>query len=302
MRLAQLSRKLQVKPATLIKFIEKTFDAEINPNPNSRIPDEYLEKIYEVFPKVETKREAKEINQAIAEETIVEEIDIEEVETEVVEEIQTEIEVETEAKTETMSEVVGSEHADETATIKEATDKEEEETVELNIQDGVIRAPKVEVGGVKVIGKIDLPEKPVAVISEEESEENLGETDEVKSDTTDAQAESEVKATPVKSQKPRKKAKKSTPRNQKSEISYEEQRRLNKEAYTEKLKRQREEEKKQAKARYEESMKKKQQVNAPKPKMTKSRAKVIQQKAIIQKRKEEAPKTLWGKFIYWLNN
>ena len=70
----------------------------------------------------------------------------------------------------------------------ESTEESSEETVQLNIQDGVIRAPKVEIEGVKVIGKIDLPEKPVAVENTEENEES---EESLESNETVDQAEKE---------------------------------------------------------------------------------------------------------------
>lgn len=305
MRLAQLSRKLKVKPATIIQYIEKTFETEINSHPNSRIPDEYLENIYEAFIKVEIPKETEIATPPypIEDEIIVEKIEIK------VNETKEEKNKETE-----LQEVEESEKTEEAAQDpNESTEESSEETVQLNIQDGVIRAPKVEIEGVKVIGKIDLPEKPVAVENTEENEESeeseesnetVDQAEKENTETTTIQPATEQKNILVKTKNPRKKANKPTQdrqKRQKGEISYEEQRRLDKAAYTEAVKRRKEEEKRKAKERYQELMKKK-EATAPKKKISKSREKAMQEKALIQKRKEEAPTTLWGKFIYWLNN
>lgn len=314
MRLAQLSRKLQVKPVTIIQYIEKTFATEINSHPNTRIPDEYLENIYEAFIKVEIPKETEIATppSPIEDEIIVEKIEIKVNETKEEKNKETELqEVEESEKTEEAAQDPN-ESTEENS--EKSSEENSEETVQLNIQDGVIRAPKVEIEGVKVIGKIDIPEKPVAVESTEEGEEGAKSNEKLESNETVDQAEKsnsettevklEPKNIPVKSQNPRKKANKPTQdrqKRQKREISYEEQRRLDKEAYTEAVKRRKEEEKRKAKERYNALMKQKEESTAKK-KLSKSKVKKMQEKALIQKKKEEAPTTLWGKFIYWLNN
>lgn len=217
MRLAQLARRLKVKPTDIINFVSDTFDYKVNSTPNSIIPKEYLSAIVENFA------------------------------------LGTPVKLEAKEKTNTS-----------------------------NVEP--VRAEKVMIPGVKVVGKIDLPEQP------EPKEKTKEET---KEETEVVQKSQHTKATVSRktSRKPSKRAKK--------EISYEEQKQLEHKKHLENIKRKKEKEKKKRKAHYEAMMKERRGNKKSKKKATKVKQAQIQQKV---KEEENKPTSLWGKFIYWLNN
>src|SRR5690554_1318158 len=138
MRLAQIARKLKVKTSEVVAFVDQKFEEQIVHAPNTKIPDAYVNDIIEHFTSVEeVKSEIKTSPEpAIIEDPKDEIVDKEEIH-------------------ETIEETDANEQLE-----VESID-ESEETHELNIEDGVIKAPKAEVKGVKVIGKIELPgDKP----------------------------------------------------------------------------------------------------------------------------------------------
>lgn len=306
MRLAQIARKLKVKTSEVITFVDQKFEDQIQNAPNVKIPDAY-------------------VNDIIAHFTVIQE-----------ESIQKEEEVEEEAPlVPTPTKEIHEDEEQEVLEINKENEQhdkvdpenlEEEEQVEsdisgdeeLNIEDGVIKAPKVEVKGIKVIGKIELPgdlaedtqndpeeaiedaeEIQEEKLEKSESEENKGEALKVE--------EEEPKEEPIIQQKPTKPAKKETKkqdnRNKKrSSLTYEEERNLAQKEYRDELKRKKEIEKKKKKTNYDRLMEERSTQNSPKKSKTTKTKKDIPKPAIkVAVQKEEEPKTAWGKFIRWLN-
>lgn len=236
MRLAQLARKLKIKPTEIISFVSDRFDYTINSTPNSIVPKEYLNPIVEHFILgVQAKEEKIEAKPQV------------------------------QTKVETISTIEG---------------KETQET-KINLEDGVIRTPKIEVPGVKVVGKIELPSKPE--IQEEETKEKT---------TIEESKEEQSSTSKRNSKKPKKRERK--------EVNYEEKRKLERQQHLTEIKRKKELEKKKRKAHYETLMKEKQANFKPKKKKTTTKTKQIQLRRKMEE--ENKPTSLWGKFIYWLNN
>jgi len=192
MRLGQLARKLDIKPTQIVSFLKKEHTISVDDSLNSKIEDDVLELVMAKFkvdtPKKVIQRAKKSI---IQEEPIIEEkpinleeigeekeveIDIEQIIDAVTEEVANEI-FEDEAIDEaidnividelkTVEEIVEVEQKEESATENLTAYDEDGEPIELTVVDGVIKAPKKELEGFKVVGKIDLPQKakPISFI------------------------------------------------------------------------------------------------------------------------------------------
>jgi len=194
MRLGQLARKLDIKPTQIVSFLKKEHSILVDDSLNSKIEDDVLELVMAQFkvdtPKKTIQRAKKTIIQEepahedhlINLEEIVEEeeeeveIDIEQMINAVTEEVANEI-FEDEAIDEaidnividelkTVEEIVEIEQKKEGATENLTAYDEDGEPIELTVIDGVIKAPKKELEGFKVVGKIDLPQKskPISFI------------------------------------------------------------------------------------------------------------------------------------------
>ncbi len=165
----------------------------------------------------------------------------------------------------------------------------EEDAPELDVlnresQDGVIRAPKVELDGLKVLGKIDLPSKKEL----EDEEQEASETIEQEEIANNAPLQKKTKLT----KEEWKEKKLDRERKRLAAEKKVEEWRLNKsKALLDK------QEKKQRKSHYENLV---QQKKAAQKSAALSDQKKTPKK---QKKKEEkpAPKTLFGKFLRWLN-
>jgi len=141
MRLGQLSRKLSIKPATIVEEIQSEFNETITEGLNTKIDDKFVSFFEEKYAPVIEKT-------PITEEVIEEKKEEETVSTpEVNEEAQ--VVVEEEATTETAIE-----------NNTEATVKEEKEESNADAEEEIetIKAPIVKLEGIKIIDKIDLPE------------------------------------------------------------------------------------------------------------------------------------------------
>lgn len=128
MRLGQLSRKVDIKPLEILNYLKNEFDVELGSHLNTKVDDALAEKVIAKFatkeslvsePEAKPAAEIEEAEPVVA--TVIDEI-IEEVPEPIAE-------------------------FDRDAEIDEAT--------RLNAE--VIKAPKVELAGPTVIGKIDLP-------------------------------------------------------------------------------------------------------------------------------------------------
>lgn len=161
MRLGQLARKLAVRPAEIVEFLA-TSNIRIDDGTNARLDDEYVVRIIQHFAPARLEEimqpAVEEVQEVVSDNNIIEINNLEPeaaIETVVVEpepviipSLQEEIQsVPTETKT-----IVA--------------DIQEEDNTE------VIKAPKVELAGLKVLGKIELPEpkkKETAKLPEEET-------------------------------------------------------------------------------------------------------------------------------------
>ncbi len=289
MRLAQIARKLKVKTSEVVAFVDQKFGDQIVHAPNTRIPDDYVNAILEHFT-VHQEEKSEEIDSPTQFSTPEQ---IEETQ-----EVQAEVALDNEQAESQIEEV--------------------EETEELNIEDGVIKAPKVEVTGVKVVGKIDLPgdkaeeaEKESEEKSEEEiietatPESNIEEVEEVKAteELIEEKIEVEKPVEPVKAPVQKKVVQTQNSNKNRKSLTYEEERSLAQQEYRNELKKKKEIDKKNKKANYERMMKERLAKQTPK-KTKRKKSKVETSKPItkVAVEKIDEPTTLWGKFIRWLNN
>ena len=138
MRLGQLSRKVSVKPTEILSYLKNEFDVELGSHLNTKVEDALTEKVMVKFaPPKEKKSEENEVEKPVQEV----------VETPVVATPVDEVVVETEITEESLDgtpEVIEFEPNQE-------VDAETIQNAEL------IKAPKVELTGPTVIGKIELP-------------------------------------------------------------------------------------------------------------------------------------------------
>ncbi|NOT74112.1 MAG: hypothetical protein HOP08_04225 [Cyclobacteriaceae bacterium] len=243
MRLGQLARKLDLRPIEIVDFLAKQ-SIQIESGGNTRIEDEHVAMILQKFDPQGLSGKAEEVVE-------VESVVIEEITPEPVEVIQP-------LSTISMPEVL------------------KEEKIE------VIKAPKVELSGLKVLGKIELPEP---------KKKEVPATTEEPSPSTDS--------APVR--EPRRENKNSS--YQRRERSTPPQRPAKNPIVLQREKEAREEEEKR-KANLELEKEKRalhylKKVNVVRP--TKA-VKVTEEKEVIKHVvKPPAPKSVWGKFKRWLN-
>lgn len=296
MRFAQLARKLKVSQSELTSYLKDNHNLEVNDGPNTKIDDSIVElaksdfnyvspieqkkmEIQEAASKVEKQledvnEEAKAIEEAISQPKEEEEV-IEEVE---MRDLTKQVEVLDEVVESINSNPLQNSHdGDETEEVVEEPIEISEEAQEvldrLDPTDGVIKSPKVEVAGVKVMGKIDLPVEKVVeeeVESEEDRQERL---------RLEVEKEQEKIAKILKKQAEQKK------------------RQEKKEAREMKIKREKDKEKK--KAHYEQNHAVK---STPKKKKKKKKPQedIFEQKQKAKKQKEYSSSP-FGKFLKWLN-
>src|SRR5690606_5772319 len=150
MRLAQLSRKFSVRPAEIVDLLAR-HNVALEPSANTKVEGEALTIVIAHFAP-----QSLEQNSSLQESSVSEPLTNETVET--VEPV--------------VPEVIGEPKASEEL----PEDAGEEQLTQLNEVGGVIKAPKVELKGLKVLGKIELPEprkkeEPTSVSDEAPAEE-----------------------------------------------------------------------------------------------------------------------------------
>jgi len=123
MRLGQLSRKLSVRPGDIIEFLSKN-SIQIDNDSNTRLDDEHVVLIMQHF-----------APGSLTEESIDAVQESDDLEKDLAEDL----------------EVSSPSSLESTATLQQEQQEE--------IQDTVIKAPKIELSGLKILGKIDLPER-----------------------------------------------------------------------------------------------------------------------------------------------
>ena len=282
MRLAQLSRKLNIKPSEIIFFVKNKLGEELEHARNTKISDYYTQKIIHHFdlsedglqtPPLNTKNET-ELDKEKAPNTAIDDVSpIKD---------HTHPTPPPEENPSSIEEKVEETKVDDNL----AEQTFDENGKKLIIEDGVIKSPPVEVEGIKVVGKVELPGKKTDEPEEEKPEEEVVQEEE--------SSEKPVSTDDRKS----KKTKKQKNKKQKSSRSHEESKTLEQKNYKKKLEEQRKRDKKAKRKNYERMMdqQEKNQNHAPKKKVKKAT-----KKESVQHVKEETPKTGWGKFIKWLN-
>lgn len=257
MRLAQLARKLSIKPATIVEFLSSQ-GITLEDNANTKVEDEQVKAVVSHFAPglFDAQPEPIMEPQPAETETIGETVD-------------------SSLEEETQSEVTLQEELVIPAPIHEEI---EPVSADANTLPDVIRAPKIELTGLKVLGKIELPEK-----KKKEEETTSVET----AETVVAEVE-----------------KKNTPRERgiRTDRKPKSQQRSNRNPLAEARERERREQEEKRKQEIERKKEirtknylKKVKVVAP---VKRTKAEVTS--ANTPKRKQEEPKTLWGKFVKWL--
>ncbi len=250
MRLGQLARKLSVTPSQVLDYFA-SISVQVENHTNARIPDAQLARVVAHF----APERMKEIL-AIADEPVPSQP----------------LPVEAEAPVEPESEPAPAEPAPEPVVTHAMPVEPTPEPTELP---EVIKAPKVELSGLKVLGKIDLPEpkkkEPTAEAPEETTESETVRPQERRRQTFERR--------PQRPQKPRK-----------NPVA------LQREREEAEARRKREEELKKQKERKAQHYYKKVKPQAPTKKV-----KLIDEQVDVLPEMEERPKTWWGRFMKWLN-
>jgi hypothetical protein len=282
MRLGQLSRKINIKTSDIIDYLNAAHRIEINNHPNSKIPEEYLELIdkhfgvnsngngFEEVREIETSENETILPQEVIEETVID--------SKTEEIIETKIELEETSLPQT---------------------KSEEEELDLIIVDGVIKAPKIELTGPKVVGKIDLPQPKADEVVNEETNESEAPTSE---EVTTIEPEISIQIKPERQPRTRNdrqpRDRKNIKRQSPPPLTPDEERKLKlKEAQRQKIEA-KQSQKAKRRERYHEGSKAKLKTQ----KSSELKKKNSSKSGKPKRKNNEAPKSLWGKFIYWLNN
>ncbi len=259
MRLAQLARKLAIRPTEIVEFLTER-NIQIDNESNTRLEDDHVALIMQKFAPARAAEVAAEL----------------------VREKEREVEILTLA---------------EPAIIKEVTTPEETNLVKLVPAESevmadtieVIKAPKVELSGLKVLGKIELPE-PKKKEPQPQAEEVVGDQPQ--------KEETPVQTSPRNQEKRKQENRKPYPNKRESS---DRPKATNPIA----LQREREalEAEKRRRAQAEEEKEKRTQHYLKKVKVvapTKS-AKLIKEEVEEMTPLAPVPKTTWGKFMRWLN-
>lgn len=250
MRLGQLARQLEVPAQHIIEFL-KGEGISISEHPNSKFPEEYEKKVLQHF--------GASISEEVAPEPEVPAMEVEE---------QPEKAIEEDPPITKAEPVVG---AEPTPIIEEAAAPEEPE---------VIKAPKIELPGLKVVGKIELPQPKQKV---EVASELVAESSPVAPDPKGRKGKFEKnRLTPEEREAKRQK------------LRAEKKKQEEWEAHKKKLKEERE--RKKAKARFYEERVKQKSTQAPAKKPKNKKVSPVEETDSRPK-----PKTLLGKIWRWLN-
>ena len=148
MRLGQIARKLALRPSEIVEFLLKQ-SVRIEDNANTRLEEDQVNLILQHFAPGELVPKIAEQPPADQQNDLADQNDLPEVEVQAI-----------------------SEEPDETVVRQESTIIPEIETTapSLNETPDIIKAPKIELSGLKVLGKIDLPETRKKEVLAESSE------------------------------------------------------------------------------------------------------------------------------------
>tara|TARA_B100000795_G_scaffold262745_1_gene241004 strand:- start:113 stop:1057 length:945 start_codon:yes stop_codon:yes gene_type:complete len=313
MRLNQLAKKVG-KPYTRVeKFLIKECGLEYVDGPNTKVSDEIIEKVIYKFGLADNKSsvvkkvtlatvEAVEA-QIMPEEKGIEEIDITLIRPTPAESVKPIIKLEDVKITKPNSEVVVNEKIEdivETAINTEIEEIKENTTLidtgetTLHISDeGVVKVPKVTLDGIKVMGKIDLPQDKVKEEEEEEEEEVNG--------NLESAVETEVDPVIEKPQKVKKKGPSSEEIDAKRIKRLEAHKKAEKAAFEKENEKLKQKEKAAKKDHYVNQ--KKTAPKSPKKKSTKSNQQYDDDKAFDTKEKYQNTENLttYQKIVKWFN-
>ncbi len=174
MRLGQLARKLEVKVNDIVNFLNDEHHIIIEPDLNTKIEGEALGFVFDHYKQEEIDVVAEPNNEEIVAQ--VEEEIVTDEKKDVIESVE---ENNTELINENSTTETENKNIDDVEE-KLVVEDENGEVIELNVVDGVIKAPKKELSGPKVVGKIELstPKKSVQHIKTE-GNETINITDEI---------------------------------------------------------------------------------------------------------------------------
>lgn len=167
MRLGQLARKLNMKPTEIANFLRKEMQISIDLDPNFRVDED-------IIAKLEDQLQKTKIAQTVSLE--LQETPILETQNEILEEeipVQIEEKVELDAHStpaieQPIEEIIVPQPSNLKEGVKVLT-LEEVKNYEIDENATVIRAPKVNLSGLKILGKIELPEPKKNTSTEVES-------------------------------------------------------------------------------------------------------------------------------------
>ncbi len=276
MRIGVLARQLKVKPSEIIAFLNSN-GIETDKGVNTKLVKAGIDRVMQKFDKhFESSFQEME----------------EKPQTEYLEQDSEEITEETftSGKSQFKGDDIDFSDQKELAQVKEVLEEEKseesEEMIAPPIEDEVIKPQLVKLQGLKIIGKIDIPE-PKVKIKEETNEEDSSE---------ESQPKVEVKK-PRNSEKRREREYSSRPeRRKRPPLTYEQkvkrEEKLKAKEHADKIKK----EKEKKRLAYEDQLKKNQSKSKVKSK------KMAFEPEVINEVELEKPTSVWGKFMYWLNN
>lgn len=247
MRLAQLARKLTIRPTVIVDFLTK-HNIQIEDGSNTRLADDHVTLIMQKFAPARAAEIAAELV----------------------------IEKETELKTAIPEEKV---EVNAQSTAIESIPFSSEESLPEKIE--VIKAPKVELSGLKVLGKIDLPEP------KKKEAETIG--DQPQPDQP-IPAEVDKKPRPENRKPYTNRKETSNQRPGKNPIALERERNALEE-----------EKKKRAQLKHEKEKRKQHYFSKVKAVAPTRSVKLVNEEVEELTPMAPVPKTLWGKFMRWLN-
>lgn len=340
MRLAQIARKVGMTPNDIKRFLEDEFEINIGKEPNFKLNEVQINSVLEKFPVVETveiesssaKESDKEndVHAAISENDLADELDefIEqtmadqptvEVEPENIPEIAAEIEEK--ASEPVIEEPIAKKNVviiNYEDTGSGSSDESSFVEVPVNPDAEIIKAPTIKLDGLKILGKIELPEHKkvenpaIEEVPAQSEDDQLAALDAaMRSQVQDIKAGKVVQPTEkiVEENLPASEDEDSIYKDENGIYHFTPQQKANRQKRLYEIERAKkikaEQEKK--KRHYEEKMKlkeqKKVQNQAPSTKKkSESSDKPIENRRSEKKQPVEPPKGLWKKFLYWLND
>jgi hypothetical protein len=331
MRLAQLARKVNITPTEVKRFIENEFEVAIENDPNLKLEDLHINAVlahYKVEESVlEEEKEVEAIvgienTDVVVDSTMTAQTDSSnELKEDIDEVIESRDEInEEEFEDQILKEVANDdeleydESADDQEIVENTMDPFVERPVDPKAE--LIKAPKVKLDGLKVLGKIDLPQTAAELeemVESKKSENQTEHNDSEGSDDTLASLDAAMESI-VQDVKPSAKVNKVAPEEDNEEreekdpfkdkygnyrfTKEQRENRKNKMATINERKRIKALKEKKKKHYYEQVKQKPKEQKVTKKKQKASSVK----KSNKQLPEKESPKGLWGKFIHWLND